>query len=1219
MSTTDRRTGVSRRGMTVLGKVPIAPKPINLPSQRSTFCWGSAGRLQNGGGLPGKFESALLDPVSSDDKFQSKLVTPSGTKNNGGRIDLQEKKVQSSSVTARANSISFGSSTTTASRKMEEPRKSNTCTSFVSGKEEMTDPLLQKGGVSAPPGFPHNGPGNNSRSNVSSTDSQCNGIGNGIHSERSAQDGSQSIPGVPYRSGTKDREIIVIHMVGGPGFYGNYPPQFGSPECYNRNGVLFGNFPLQFGNFEPMFGLQGHGGAHLAPATGSDLFGGHEDFICYEKECYKGFCHDIGRHRNNWVRGSYRENSFLGSVQGEAYDSLISSATSTIKSGPLSQRHLSRNAGRLRSLYRTGRVVSMEETTAEPIAEKRITLLTKVSERDTEAKNTLKEIGGDKDAAETPVGPVWSTYLNQEFYDDEGKPPEDAFQARKVTDEIQVETSLPADVSSNLEMIVDETLPKDSEVESNAVSSKKTCNDNCLHCKGAAVMEAEGSATLVCQACEKNTVCESSFSILQSCLEPTEEVPVMTVEKDSSVDGCKADVKHVILDADNYSTSTIKLEAASKDQKTVMSCRNCSLVSQSGNTEVLEMGSSLSSDAFLTKSAESKQKLVFKKKSQFMWTTKSGLRVSKPHVMSKTLGFQGTQLSLSSISSSDAEESAEVVKGQQEDAVEKSDTSSTCQLSDCKGSNLKMDTSMSFEAPVKRNAQRQLKLVYRKRVAMQAASGPQPSKNSSKTSQPTKAILALPQAELELDNETDEVRSTASASTYKYHIIRRRVYHVVEDSEGDCFLPTAPFSSNDCSKQQQVFKKIVPATAISSDRFDSESISLQESESETKSCSKDTLHTAAPILEASRSPLLPSRQEDNATKKHGKFGKPLSAWKPKVASQAVGSGNSCIGKEKENSSAASAIVEAPDDKKQGSLCSVLVGALNLPKEGNSDEKHSMGTPGELPLESKSSRCGTTQFGEDNQLSDHPDTLLVQEKLLVKLSENAVPEGEAKSGSLKQAGELPPVGLSAGNAEEILAPNEVEQTSNEEITAVYSKHPFVKKKAMSFEKANHFHQILFRRYKEIGQWKPKVNAQKKSYDTSILQMRFGFEGARWQYSRFVFKAFPKRVLFLLQFDEYHLYLHVSPAKYLLYCLFVVIVSCLNERMYVKGFVVDQLELLEMEVDYALEVQHFVKMDSEKAFNRIGWDELLGGLDVPFVTILHRGVDQRGLIAFVRLRI
>ncbi|MCO5579761.1 hypothetical protein L7F22_033621 [Adiantum nelumboides] len=1096
MATTERRTGVSRRGMTVLGKVPIAPKPLNLPSQRSTFCWGTSGRLQNGGCLSGKFESALLDPVSSDDNLQSEIVTPSGIKNHGDGTDLQRKKTHSSSMTAKANSFSSEASITTPTmttnnaKKIGEQRKPKSCNFFKSEKQEMTDSSLQKGedgcasGASFPPGFPHSGPpGNHSRSSFSSTDFQCNGSGNQVHSERS-QNGSQSLPGIPYRNGTKDREIIVIHMVGAPGFYGNYPPQYGFPDGYNRNGGALGNFPLQFGNFEPMFGLHGPAGAHLSTSTGSDFFGEHEDFICYEKECFKGGCHDVGRRRNSWLGGSYRENSFIGSVQGEAYESLISSATPTIKSRPLSHRHLSRNAGRSRSFYRTGRVVSVEETTVEPVAEKRITLLTKVLPHKGEAKNSLKEVGGDKDS-QILVGPVCPTFFNEDFCEDEGKAPE-IFETEKVMDDAKVETSLLEGVSNNLEMTDEDSLPKDFKVEGcEALSSKATCNDKCLHCKGSAAME--GSATLVCQACEKTTVCESNFSTLHCPPEPTEEVPDTSKEKDSSVDGCKADVKHVILDADNYSTSTIKPEAMSKEQETLMESKNCSLASQSGNVEGLNMGTNLASDTSLTKISQTKQKLVFRKKSQFKWTTKSGAQVRKAHVLTKMLGFRGSKLPLGigSISSSDSKEILQarivVAKGQQEDAVQENDAAPSSQLNYSKVSNMKMDTRVSFGGPVKRNTQRQLKLVYRKRAVEQAANRLQSSRNSSETSYPVKSIIAAPQAELGGDLDKDEMKSTLSASAYKYHIIRRRVYHVMEGSERDHFLPSASFFSNSSSKQQLEMKeRIVPTTSVSSRSSDSESILVLEPGSETKSCSscrKDTLSNAAAILQESRSPLWSSRQEDNVIKKNEKSGRPLSAWKPKVASQAVDPKNSLVGKEREFIFPTFVNVELPEETPG----SGLFGARKIPNKGNSIEKHSMGSSGVLNLVSKSPSRWPTQFEEDNKPSSRPDGLLTQDKFVEKLSVNVDFEAKAKSGSPKQAGDLPPVELSAPmahNYEDTLAVNEVKQISSQDNLFGNSK-PFVKKKAMSFETANRYHQMLFRRYKEVGQWKPRANVQKNS--------------------------------------------------------------------------------------------------------------------------------------------
>eukprot|EP00250_Pteridium_aquilinum_P008972 c18348_g1_i1 orf=134-1528(+) len=464
MAATERRTGLSRRGMTVLGKLPVAPKPINLPSQRlenqglipdvdivprGSCSWGHAGRFPGTSGNGSrKLGSAPVNPVSSGKerenvggKVESKPAASSGSKNSevkDGGV-LLENSIQSSSANSRTIPSSAGATITAQAfdsiRKMEEPRNSGSrnCNPTDSQKYETADPPLQRSGdsytrgVSVPPGFGQCGPhGNHSRAGVPPSESQHNGAVPGMCSDPSQQNGSHNFPGMPYHSGTKDREIIVIHMVGNPGFYGNYPPHVGYPENYSRNG-MYGNFPLQFGNFEPYFGLQGHGRLHGgAQLSAADLFDEHEEFICYEKECYKGACHDLGRQKNGWVRGSLRENTFLGGAQSDNHEALISGSTSALKSRSISQKHLSRNAGRLKSMYRNGRMVSIEASSAVTVPEKRITLLTKVSQRETLTNGSLEGPGVYEVArAQGSVGSVISA---------EGKAPTDASEEGKVTE-----------------------------------------------------------------------------------------------------------------------------------------------------------------------------------------------------------------------------------------------------------------------------------------------------------------------------------------------------------------------------------------------------------------------------------------------------------------------------------------------------------------------------------------------------------------------------------------------------------------------------------------------------------------------------------------------------------------------------------------------------------------------------------------------------------------
>eukprot|EP00250_Pteridium_aquilinum_P017120 c23464_g1_i1 orf=194-5641(-) len=190
-------------------------------------------------------------------------------------------------------------------------------------------------------------------------------FGPGLHPEPSQHDAFYSFLGVPYYDSTKDKEIVVITMVGNPGFHGGYLPHSGYTDQYGRPGV-YGNFPLQFGHFEN-FAVSGPGMPPLSAEMNPMCPGEQGEFVCYNQEYYN----------DGWVN----ENSVGEMHRGNGAHSPTS--FSTYKSNPNLQGYtMPKRSGREKFSYRSKRTASKGSSAAVFAPERRVTLLTKVSQHE---------------------------------------------------------------------------------------------------------------------------------------------------------------------------------------------------------------------------------------------------------------------------------------------------------------------------------------------------------------------------------------------------------------------------------------------------------------------------------------------------------------------------------------------------------------------------------------------------------------------------------------------------------------------------------------------------------------------------------------------------------------------------------------------------------------------------------------------------------------------
>ncbi|KAI5077099.1 hypothetical protein GOP47_0006923 [Adiantum capillus-veneris] len=433
MAAVDQRLGVVRRGVT-----PAAPKPINLRSQkfenhqlvpeveivpRGTCCWGIAGRS-----IPAsekgdeKTASASLPPgVSNTEDHGSKALNDLGLNDEvqgpaeesdlARTIESNTPQISSTacvtevetcdscphlevdnsiakagseyfsptdsdagsfseSVARPSSSESYSSSSVSPTTRVEEQKHSSgfsevylddceKASNFQVKQETLVDNESPQGG-SQDFGYFEGFYGTQSpfpRPGVPYPNCMGMAFGPGVHPEQSHH---YSLLGVPYYDSAKDKEIVVITMVGNPGVYGNYLPYSGFPVQYGRPSVN-GNFPLQFGHFDSFVGPP-------LPSEMKPMFSGEDSgYAGYEQDKYK---HD-------WANGSS-----MGTVRRDNSTRFSASHSMHEFNPNLSNCNMSKRTGRQKAVNRNRRAALREVSPADFAPERRVTLLTKVSQHE---------------------------------------------------------------------------------------------------------------------------------------------------------------------------------------------------------------------------------------------------------------------------------------------------------------------------------------------------------------------------------------------------------------------------------------------------------------------------------------------------------------------------------------------------------------------------------------------------------------------------------------------------------------------------------------------------------------------------------------------------------------------------------------------------------------------------------------------------------------------
>ncbi|KAH7428468.1 hypothetical protein KP509_09G003000 [Ceratopteris richardii] len=154
-----------------------------------------------------------------------------------------------------------------------------------------------------------------------------------------------SILGVPYYDSVKDKEIVVITMVGNPGF-GSYPSYPAFPGQHN-GAMVYGNTTLEFGHFEHC----------VRPEVTSNM---------------SSFCPEVN-YKDGW--NNYNVPNNLEGVNG-----FCSPTFSSLNLNTASEEHgiLKRN-GKPKHAYRNRKA---REASGVLAPERRVTLLTKVSQHE---------------------------------------------------------------------------------------------------------------------------------------------------------------------------------------------------------------------------------------------------------------------------------------------------------------------------------------------------------------------------------------------------------------------------------------------------------------------------------------------------------------------------------------------------------------------------------------------------------------------------------------------------------------------------------------------------------------------------------------------------------------------------------------------------------------------------------------------------------------------
>ncbi|MCO5550918.1 hypothetical protein L7F22_004412 [Adiantum nelumboides] len=197
-----------------------------------------------------------------------------------------------------------------------------------------------------------------------------NGLGMAVgHGMQAEQSHHYSCLGVPYYDSAKDKEIVVITMVGNPGVYGNYLPYPGFPDQYGSPSV-YGSFPLQFGHFENFVGPQ-------VSKEMNPMFSGEDSgYGCYEQD----------NHKHGWVNRSFR------GVAKKNNGTRLSTSPSCCYLNPVSDDcSKAKRIGRQRAVNRSRRTALREVSPAAFAPERRVTLLTKVSRHEVIISDTQRK------------------------------------------------------------------------------------------------------------------------------------------------------------------------------------------------------------------------------------------------------------------------------------------------------------------------------------------------------------------------------------------------------------------------------------------------------------------------------------------------------------------------------------------------------------------------------------------------------------------------------------------------------------------------------------------------------------------------------------------------------------------------------------------------------------------------------------------------------------
>lgn len=379
-------------------------------------------------------------------------------------------------------------------------------------------------------------------------------FGPGLHPDPSQHDGFYSFLGVPYYDSSKDKEIVVITMVGNPGFHGNYFPHPGFPDQYGRPTVCE-NFPLQFGHFEH-FAVPGQnildGRHHMSAETNPMGFGEQGEFVCYEQ----------GYHKEGWFNGSSIDNVQRGSV---AY---LPTSFSMCKSSPNVQDYnVPKRAGRQKSAYRNKRTAPKDVSSAALKPERRVTLLTKVSQHEVIISSFQKRSKpfGNRQVAELSCAPSFSeNFMETPSGDAQCETAiAESSNADRVHEIDDIENGHAADASRSLsaqEMIpqqVTGTGSNNTLLASRDISCLQSMTETSVSESSATTI-----STLASQAHGGQVVCHQD-TVATSCPGAACEVPVAPSPITSKVIEKKArpkcEAKHITFNVDGYIMNAAEL------------------------------------------------------------------------------------------------------------------------------------------------------------------------------------------------------------------------------------------------------------------------------------------------------------------------------------------------------------------------------------------------------------------------------------------------------------------------------------------------------------------------------------------------------------------------------------------------------------------------------------------------------------------------------------